>query len=452
MALLGLALLGACRSYGERTQSALANFEAGRFEEARDEFADPRVTKSAFLAGAEAGMSSLAAGEWEGAQKQFDEAAAAVKKYEDRAILGAEAMGEELTTLLINEGVAAYPGEGYERAQLHAALALTYLARGSLDGVYVETRRANKLLEGDEKLYEKKYEAGGFAHFMSAVSYELQRRFDDAFIDYKRMVEKGVGVELAGKALVRIAKRLRYDDELGGLIQAHGEPSDLPDDAAQVVVIAGVGLGPYKQEQTVTLPAPGGLVQFSVPVFLSRAQPISALELRVDDGAPLQTSVIENVSSVARENLADRMAWLALRSALRAGLKYGLTRVGADMARDKNNAAAGLAVLAAGAIFTVATERADTRSWLTVPDTWQAARVFIAPGEHQLALGAAGGVATRLAHIRVAPGETVFVLARSLGTSVYTHVIGGERLDAVPATQPPPSSPSEPAASNQAQP
>lgn len=397
-------------------------------------------------------MSSLAAGEWERAQKHFDEAAAAVKKHEDRAILGAEAVGEQLTTLLINEGVAAYPGEGYERAQLHAALALTYLARGSLDGVYVETRRANKLLEGDEKLYEKKYEAGGFAHLMSAVSYELQRRFDEAFIDYNRMVEKGVGVELAGKALVRIAKRLRYEDLLDGLIETHGEAEDVPEDAAQVVVIAGVGLGPYKEEQTVTLPAPGGLVQFSVPVFLARPQAISALELRVDDGAPLRTTVVENVSSVARENLADRMAWLAMRSALRAGIKYGLTRVGAEMAQDKNNAAAGLAVLAAGAIFTVVTERADTRSWLTVPDTWQAARLFIAPGEHEIALGAAGGAARRLGRIRVAPGETVFVLARTLGTSVHTHLIGGERLDAASVSQPPPSTSSESAVSNQAQP
>ncbi len=436
---LGLQLLGACRSYSDRTARALSDFESGRFEAAREQFADPDVTDSSFLSGAEAGMSALAAGSWEQAQVHFDAAAAAVVRHEERALLGAEAVGEELTTLLINEGVAAYPGEGYERAQLHAALALTYLARGNLDGVYVETRRANKLLEGDEKLYDKKYAAGGFAHFMSAVSYELQRRFDEAYIDYARMAEKGVGVELAGKALVRIAKRLRYDDALDGLVAAHGDAATPPPDAAQVVVIAGLGLGPYKEEQTVALPAPGGLVQFSVPVFVARPQAISALTLQVDDGAPLTTSVIENVASVARENLADRMAWLALRSALRAGIKYGLTRVGSEMARDKNNTAAGIAVLAAGALFTAATERADTRSWLTLPDTWHAARLFVSPGEHEIALGAAGGGLARLGRVRLGPGETVFVLARTLGNSVHAHLIGGERLD-LPAPTPPPSS------------
>lgn len=386
-------------------------------------------------------MSALAAGDWDQAQSHFDDAAAAVVKYEERALLGAEAVGEELTTLLINEGVAAYPGEGYERAQLHASLALTYLARGNLDGVYVETRRANKLLEGDETLYEKKYAAGGFAHFMSAVSYELQRRFDEAYIDYARMAEKGVGVELAGKALVRIAKRLRYDDAVDGLIATHGDAVVPPQDAAQVVVIAGVGLGPYKEEQTVALPAPGGIVQFSVPVFIARPQAISALALQVDDGAPLATTVVENVATVARENLADRMAWLALRSALRAGIKYGITRVGSEMARDKNNAATGFAVLAAGALFTAATERADTRSWLTLPDTWQAARLFVAPGEHEISLGPAGGGLARVGRVRLGPGETVFVIARTLGSSVHTHLIGGERLDLPAAALPPPSSP-----------
>ncbi len=433
---LGLLLLGSCRSYSDRTARALGEFESGRFEAAREQFADPKVTDSRFLAGAEAGMSALAAGDWDRAQSHFDAAAAAVARHEERAILGAEAVGEELTTLLINEGLAAYPGEGYERAQLRASLALTYLARGNLDGVYVETRRANKLVEGDEKLYEKKYAAGGFAHFMSAVSYELQRRFDEAYIDYARMAEKGVGVELAGKALVRIAKRLRYDDAIEGLIAAHGDAVAPPQDAAQVVVIAGVGLGPYKEEQTVSLPAPGGLVQFSVPVFIRRPQAINALTLIVDDGAPLATIVIENVAAVAKENLSDRMAWLALRSALRAGIKYGLTAVGSEMARDKNNAAAGLAVLAAGAIFTAATERADTRSWLTVPDTWQAARLFVAPGEHEIALGDTGGGLVRLGRVRLAPGETVFVLARTLRNAVYAHLIGGERLDTSASTAP----------------
>jgi hypothetical protein len=53
---LSLGLLSACRSYADRTAGALAHFQSGRFEEARVEFADEKVTGSPFLAGAEAGI------------------------------------------------------------------------------------------------------------------------------------------------------------------------------------------------------------------------------------------------------------------------------------------------------------------------------------------------------------------------------------------------------------
>ncbi len=442
-----VALLSAsCASYTEKTAVALHSFEVGRFDDALETLSDREVVESSFLRGAECGMVALVAGDWEGAQQHFDRAAKAVNALEERAVLGPTELGESLTTLFVNESAATYPGEGYERVQLHAALALTYLARGDRDGVYVETRRANKLLETEEQLYSKKYAAGGLGHFMSALSYELQQRFDDAYIDYKRMDEKGVGSELAGKALVRIAARLRYDDALPELVARYGDAPQIPADAANIVVIAGVGIGPFKVPDTVSLMTPSGLAQFSVPRFAERPQPVGAVQLVVDGGLPVQSSVIEDVRAVARENLSDRLGWLALRSGLRAALKLVVTDALAQSASDKHGELAGFGVLLAGSLLTAATERADTRSWLTVPDTWQAARLFVAPGERELELEALGGERVRLGRFQLEPGETVIVLARTLGTHLYTHVIGGRRLDASPAQI------STPAASTPAQP
>jgi uncharacterized protein len=408
----------------------LQHYERGDFEGAGREFSDPGVVGSPFLRGAEAGTVALTAGDWERAQEHFDSAADAVRELEDRALLGAEQLGEEMATLLINESASTYRGEGFERVQLHAALAMTYMARGDLDGVYVEARRANQLLENEEELYEKQYAAGGLGHFISATTYELQQRYDEAFIDYRRMDEKGVGTELAGKAMLRIASRLRYDDLLPDLRERFGDPAEIPEDAASIVVIAGVGLGPYKVEETVSLPTRSGLAQISVPAFVSRPQAVSALELLVDGGAPLRTSVIESVSTVARENLHDRMAWLALRTTARAAAKLIATDALSDhLRREHGEGAAALGWLA-GSIFTAATERADTRAWVTLPDTWQAARLFVAPGEHELELEAVGGERRSLGRLRIEPGETVIVLARTLGTRLYAHTIGGERLEA----------------------
>jgi uncharacterized protein len=425
-----VAFLGSCASYTQKTVLPLRQFEEGDFDGATRVFSDSDVVGSPFLRGAEAGMVALAAGQWENAQHHFDAAAEAVRELEERALLGAEELGEGMAALLVSESSAAYRGEGYERVQLHAALALTYMARGNLDGVYVEARRANKLLENEEELYEKKYVAGGLGHFVSATTYELQGRYDEAFIDYRRMDEKGVGAEIAGRALLRIASRLRYEDHLPELRERFGDPVEVPSDAASIVVIAGVGLGPFKVEQTVALPTPSGLAQVSVPAFVARPQPVAALELQVDGGAPLRTSVIESVSTVARENLHDRMAWLALRSTLRGAAKLIATDVLTDELRKQHGEGAAALGWIAGSIFTAATERADTRAWVTLPDSWQAARLFIAPGEHELSLEAVGGEKLPLGRFRIEPGETVFVLARTLGTRLYPHTIGGERLDA----------------------
>ena len=434
-ALAALALsCASCVSLHDRTPAAVADFEAGRFEEARVALSDERVVDSAFLRGAELGMIELTAGRWDEAQVAFDRAVEAVRELEERAVLGVSELGEQAASLVINEGVKEYQGEGYERVQLHTALALTYLARGNLDGVYVEVRRANKLLETEESLYSRRYAAGGFGHLMSAISYELQGRYDDAYIDYKRMVEKEVGTELAGKALVRLAARLRYDDELPQWIERFGEPTQAPPDSASIVVLAGLGLGPYKLEETVQLMTPSGLAQFSVPRFVPRVEFASAFDLAVDGAAPLRTTQVESIDTVAAENLADRMAWLAGRSLLRGAMKLLATHAIAEGVRSEHGDAAGVAALVVGSLLTAATERADTRCWRTLPASWHAGRLWLEPGEHDVVLSAVGGERVDLGRFTLAKGETLVILARSLGSRLHVHPVGGQRVAAAPPT------------------
>ena len=429
--------LASCMTYTDRTAVALTDFERGNFDGAYAAYSDQKTTDSLFLAGAESGMVALTAGKWDEAQAQLDKAAQYVHDLEEKALITPDKVAETAMTWLVNESSASYQGEGYERVQLHAALAMTYLARGNTEGVGVEARRANKLLETEETLYEKQYAAGGLGHFMSALSYELGGGYDDAFIDYKRMAQKNVGVELAGKALVRIARRLNYTDEIEALEQQYGAAVEIPADAASSVVIAGMGLGPFKKENTVTLPLAHGVGQFSVPEFVQRPQTVSAVDLRVTGAsAPLRTSLIENVTLVAQENLSDRLAWLALKSALRGALKYELTRqLGREMGKNSEGGEAAGYII--GGLLTMATERADLRAWLTLPDSWQAARMWVAPGEHEIALDGVGGESVMLGTFKLEPGETMFILARSLGPRLYAHTIGGQRTDGVP--EPPPA-------------
>ena len=419
--------LCACATYPQRSAEALSAFERGDLEAARLGFS--KASDSAFLRGAEAGMVALTAGDWKQAQLELDAAAEAAKGIEDRALISATDLGEGLLTWMLNEGARSYHGEGFERVMLHASLAVTYLARGDAEGVLVEAKRANALLEREEELYQKQYRAGGLGHFVSAMAYELLGEPDNAYIDYERMVHKDVGTEIAGRALVRLSSRLRYGDELARWEERFGPDSERPEDAASIVLIGGVGLAPVKQEITLPIPTPDGLLQWSVPSFVARPQPVTGLVLReVESGAAVRASVLERAGEVARANLEDRIAWLAAKSAVRAVIKRELTQ---HLEREFD-----LLGRIAGDVFTFVTERADLRSWLTLPDSWHAARLFVAPGTHTLTLEADGGPTRELGCFELAPGETMFVFARTVGPLLHAHTIGGLAVEPTSASHP----------------
>lgn len=420
-ALALVALITGCASYTERTAGALHDFERGHFDEAYRAFSDVEEVGSSFLSGAEAGMVALTAGHWEQAREQFHLAAQASRDIEGRAAASPEELGEALASWAINDTARTYEGEGFERVYLHCGLAMAYLAAGKLDDVYVEARLANQLLETEERLYETKYEAGGWGHLLSAVTYELLGEPDQAYVDYLRMDEKGVGTALAGRALVRLAKGLGRDDEVARWEELYGADIERPTDAASVVVLAAVGLGPYKVEGVLPLPTPDGLFKMAVPSFQDRSQPVDALQLVAKDANyAVRTELVERVAKVAHENLEDRLLWIGTKSVARGLLKRELT----EQLEDEFDIAGRIA----GDLFTWFSERADVRSWTTLPDSYQACRLFVPPGVHDFRLEALGGETVELGTFELAPGETMLVFARTLDTRLYAHAVGGKAV------------------------
>ncbi len=376
---------------------------------------------AAFLPAAEAGMVALTAGDWSAALEYFTAAAAAVEEVEEEALISPENAGDLLVSWTLNDSYGDYSGEGYERVMLHACLGLAYLTQGLVEDLQVEVKRANRLLEGEQDLFEADYQAGGLGHYLSAVAYELVGEYGEAYIDYKRMEEKGIGGALVGRALVRLAAGLGRGDDLATWEGRFGPDIERPQDAASVIVIAGVGMGPFKEEARLDVPTGSGVLSWAVPVFELRGQRVSSLVLSAPS-AEVRTEVVEDVGRVAKRNLDDRIAWLAGKSTVRTFLKRELRQY-----LKKEHGAAGALV---GDLFTIFTERADLRAWRTLPDTWQAARLFLAPGEHELTLDADGGGHVNLGTFTLEEGETMFVLARTLGSRLYAHPIGGRHVPA----------------------
>lgn len=442
-ALLGLAVaavgLAGCASYNERTSGALSAFRSGQFDAAVQRFEDTEVTGSVFLSQAESGMVALVAGDWSGAREHLTEAARLSDEFADAGPLDPEGVVEALGSLVLNDAQRDYEGEGFERVYAHASLGLAYLAEGLVDDLLVEVRRADKLLTREEQLYDAEYRAGGLGHFLSAVAYGLKGEPDQALLDYRRMVDKGVGLELAGPELSLLATQSNRAAEFAQHIEQYPpspwpgglEPGEAP---AEVIVIGGAGLAPFKVEQRLEIATANGLVSLAAPTYMDRSESdggflLSALE----SGADVRTAVIERVGEVARENLKDRLGAIALRAGVRNVARFAIR----NELEDEHGTSAALAFDVVGALL----ERADLRSWLTLPNTWHAARLRLPSGVHSLELSSLGNSVSALGTYDLEPGETLIVLARSFDQQLFAHVLGGDRIDS-----PTPSAPLEPAA------
>ncbi len=424
-AVLLTAMCSACASYNERTYVALDQFESGRFAESIVSYREADVTESRFLKGAESGLAAFVAGRWEQARTFFSQAAQEVEDIEEEALISPQSAAKTIASWTINESFTDYFGEGYERVMLHSCLGLSYLALGQVEDLLVEVRRTNALLEVEEELYDTEYGAGGLGHFISAIGYELLGNADDAYIDYKRMESKGLGGGLVGSALVRLASQLHREDELAQWEDQFGARQAPSPDAARIVVIAGLGAGPLKREGRMDIMTRSGILTWTVPQIMHRSQAVSHLTLEVANlQARVKTAEIEDVTSIRTRNLEDRLAWLATKSTVRTFLKRELRR----NLKDKHGEWAGLA----GDLFNAATERADLRTWGTLPSSWHAASIFLPPGSHDLVLTAAGQPSKSLGRFELAPGETMFVMARTLRRRLFAHAIGGNPVPLTP--------------------
>lgn len=430
-------LLSACASYPERVASAMSAFEQAQFAEAAKQFETAAKRESAFLAGAETGLCWLAAGEWELAERSLERAVEAVRSMEDRGLIGASALKNLAAGYLINDASRTYRGEGFERLAIHDALALTYLARGDLDGLRVETKRAEIVLDTEESLYESDYAAGGFAHFLSATSYLLENDYDDALIDFRRMVDRGAALEMAGPEALRLARRLGRQDLVREL-ETRFVSTELPNhpNPAWIVMVAGVGNAPVKYETTISLPTPAGVVSFAAPQYTPRADASERLELLAGSHRAV-SAIVEDIDLVARENLEDRLGAVALRSAARNAGRLALRKNFED--KEQYRAAALVD------LWTLFAERADLRSVWTLPANWQALRLPVDPGVHDIDLRSTRGASGLIGRYELEPGETLFVIARTIGPSIYAHPIGGLRLD----SDEPSSVQADPIATNQ---
>ncbi len=132
----------------------------------------------------------------------------------------------------------------------------------------------------------------------------------------------------------------------------------------------------------------GDVFSVALPKFVPQPSKVSYTEIVLIGGGTTETArtiLMEDVTEIARQDLKDRLVWESARAVARAALKFAFAKAaerGVTQATENEDLGrlVGFITKLAGSV----TEQADTRSWRTLPDEIQLARVRVPPGIYEL--------------------------------------------------------------------
>jgi uncharacterized protein YcfL len=259
-------------------------------------------------------MSAL--GDVAGSNSEFDRAIQQIRGYEKSAVVSASGTSKSAGSLLVNDKVRDYQGEGFEKVLVHALKARNYLLLGDVEAARVEIRNANMRQDEERKRHQDEIDAAAkegsqakvdmgrlsgdidakfadcagilarldnvyqnpFATYLSGVVYELNDEPGDAFIDYKKAYQM-VPNPVIGADLARLAAKLHRKDEVAGL---HLPSVDAKAAAGNALVIVDNGFAPQKVEIKFPIPVPNNVLFAAVPI--TRPVPTNVGEVEIVDG------------------------------------------------------------------------------------------------------------------------------------------------------------------------
>jgi len=377
------------------------------------------------------------------------------REYDDRARVSLRDGAAFAAALMLNDRTIPYRGSPFERVMMHTYLATNFLLLRDLEGARVEILRAyarqKEMREEHEKrIARTKEEAANrslnmagimdkvsenfsdqrellkkagnvyqnaFTYYLSALVYELGDETDDAYIDYKTVHALNPDFRPAWTDLLRCSKKLGFRDDYAHWRERFG--SDMPDSTpaghGEIVLLYQCGLAPEKKEIRFVVPIPVNNrihpVHIAFPKYESQPNPFRGARLRLDGREAGTTYPLVDLEATAVRDLWDQAPEIALRAGLRAAGRVAAS----EAARKQQNGAFGvLAVFLAGAIL----DRADLRSWLTLPRDIQVLRVSAPAGAHDVELNLIGGGslgAISLKDVPVRAGRITLVNLRSVG-------------------------------------
>lgn len=304
--------------------------------------------------------------------------------------LYALSLREQSIAFVINDATRSYVGEEYEQILLYAYKALNYLELGQHKKARVEVMQMDVRLH---ELGKTGREVEAFGRYVAGMVFEQRREWNDAMVAYRKAYKaykrqregEGEVPHFLQFDLLRLAQRQGLKNEVKNY-RAEFSISDWQSvgqraKRGELVFLLHYSLAPLKREHSLMTVADQSshIVRISLPYYPDNRAPVTGLRITIDDRS-FTASRVEDIDAVARHSLQIKMAAITARAIVRAVIKAKLAEEARKESKNNNSLLFGFLT----EIATLATERADTRSWTTLPYAIYMVRVSLPPGNYDV--------------------------------------------------------------------
>ena len=461
-------LLASCASYRQQSADYYAELEQGNYAQAEKALNKTRLLKknrNRLLWLLEKGKLAHLQGNWVESNRHFNEADEIMES--DRNSFGDVALSN-----LLNPMMKHYRAEDFEKYLVHYYKAINYMQLNDDEAALVEARRITlRTYMQDDKVGSKdKYKEDAFSFSLQGMIYEAANDINNAFIAYRNAVDvyleangRHYGTSLPTqlkKDVLRLAAQNAFTDELERyerLLGMNYQPEATPEGGELVLfwengtvpvkvqedfyfsVIKGAGGGLFFNDSRGmynNIPFNGGvgynnddinitdLRGFHVALPRYEAQPpLYSHAVILANGKSFAFEKAEDIANLATSTLKERMlreltntltrmaikklAEAAVRHAGSSGSSSG--KSGEEDRKKEQKKKNQREALALGLqLFNMATEKADTRNWQSLPQTIYYARIPLQKGENKLVVTLQGASAVSQAIIVNGNGSLQF--------------------------------------------
>lgn len=398
-------LLAGCASYASRVVEPRYQLESGHYDAAISIFKElaEKEDNDQLLYLMDLGIAYYRA-------KRYGEAVTTFQKADKLAEMkDYTSVTQEVGSVILNDTVKVYKGDDYEKILINTYLAMAYALQGKWESALVECRRVNHKLDIMINTGKLPYERNAFAKYLAAVLFEAQGEYDDAFVDYRQLLNwrKKDPPDYLGVGLLRMAEKQHAEQELEQYRKEFPKVGKyrIGKGEGEIVFLLEQGKAPVKVE------SPSFRL---VPEMRKRFYTSQHAWLRDSKGKfRVRTETYYDIEATAIKELSERIAGIAAKKVAGVVAKELIAH---QVEKSSDSPLLG----ALTSIFLHASDGADLRSWTTLPATLQLARVVVPAGRHDIVLdmvsqsGQESKGVERWENVEVKPGKIVFLSHRTV--------------------------------------